>query len=644
MKKFFAQAAALVFVASFLFSTPLRAQNSKLFEQIGQSYVLMEFISRSEFVPDHSKAHERLLPALQKAGITLQADKNEITVASFRSSDQTTWVEIEWGKNGNEFYDRWKKGLKEMGYKTDTRNDGGGSVYLRTKTGTTNSAAGAWFFTGRNLISVGIALPFPVPDTYKELDPEKQEYVLQQYPKIYSMLMTIAETYVVPTEFIYYKAPGKTLSREQRIYGFTQFWTEVKYNFAFFDQVPDLNWDHVFIECLPLIEKDQTDAEYYKTMTRMCALLKDGHTNIYPSFGARVGSDSPPVWLTNIGGKAIVENVSTTLAAALPIGTEVVAVDGVPAQRYLEENLYPYISSSTQHIRADWAIRDMLDGKQGTEVEIAYKIPKGKEQKMKLVRNSGTQQIEWVKKQKPWKLLSFKKLPGNIAYVALNSFGYEEIVKEFESKIDSINTCKALIIDIRNNGGGSSSNGYGIIEHLTYRPFVGSAWRTRELRSAYRAWGSYRINNYRSNARRDEAFTDWDKKAIQYYKGEVWYREPGDTMTPVATKKVTVPFVVLTGHNTASAAEDFLIALDNLHMTQTIGSKTFGSTGQPITIELPDGGSARVCTKRDEYPDGRQFVGYGITPDIAVENTVDDLINGNDRVLNKALEVLQKKK
>ena len=638
-------ALARTFIAAvFIIPISAIAQNKDLFERIGQNYVLMEFIARSEFVTDYSTAHKRLLPALQKAGISLQVDKTDITLASFRSPDQTTWIEIESGKSGNEFYDRWKKGLKEMGYKADMRNDAGGSVYLRTKTGTGNSALGAWFFTGRNFFSIGISLPFAVPETYKELDSSNQQYVLQQYATLYNILMAVAETYVVPAEFIYYKAPGKTLSREQRIFGFTQFWTEVKYNFAFFDQVPDLNWDHVFIEYLPLVEQDQSDAEYYKTMKRMCALLKDGHTNVYPSFGAREGADSPPLSLTNIGGKAIVKNVSTALASALPIGTEVTAVNGIPVQRYLEENLYPYISSSTQHIRTDWAIRDMLDGKQGTEVEISYKAPKGKEQKIKLVRDSGTQRPEWVKKQEPWKLLSFKKLPGNVAYVALNSFGDEEIVKEFESKIDSINSCKALIIDIRGNGGGSSSNGYGIIEHLTHRPFVGSAWRTRELRSAYRAWGSFRVNNYRNNARRDEPFTDWDKKAIQYYKGEVWYREPGDTLMPTATKKVTVPFVVLTGHNTASAAEDFLIAFDNLHITQTIGSKTFGSTGQPITIELPDGGSARVCTKRDEYPDGRQFVGYGITPDIVIENTVEDLINGNDSVLNKALDVLKKKK
>lgn len=641
MKKFFS-IARILFVAAILATSTVHAQINDLFERIGQSYVLMEFISRSEFVPDYPQAHQRLLPALEKAGISLQADKSDNNFVSLKSPDKTTWIEIESGKTGNELYDRWKKGLKEMGYKADTRNDAGGSVYLRTKTGTKNSVVGAWFFTGRNLFSVGIELPFAVPDTYNELDQSKRTLVLQQYPKLYAMLMAIAEVYVVPADFIYYKAPGKTLSQEQRIFGFTQFWTEVKYNFAFFDQVPQLNWDHVFIEYLPLIEKDQSDAEYYKTMTRMCALLKDGHTNVYPSFGAREGVDSPPVWLINIGGKAIVENVSETLAPSLPVGTEILTVNGIPVQQYLEENLYPYISSSTQHIRTDWAIRDMLDGKQGTEVEVSYKAPKGKEQKISLVRNS--QNVTWIKKQQPWKLLEFKKLPGNIAYVSLNSFGDEDIVKQFESKIDSINNCKALIIDIRKNGGGSSGNGYGIIEHLTHRSFVGSAWRTRELRSAYRAWGSFRVNNYRSNARRSEPLSDWERNTVQYYKGEVWYREPGDTLTPTATKKVTVPFVVLTGHNTASAAEDFLIALDNLHITTTIGSKTFGSTGQPITIELPDGGSARVCTKRDEYPDGRQFVGYGINPDITIENSVDDLISGNDSVLKKAIEVLQKKK
>ena len=107
-------------------------------------------------------------------------------------------------------------------------------------------------------------------------------------------------------------------------------------------------------------------------------------------------------------------------------------------------------------------------------------------------------------------------------------------------------------------------------------------------------------------------------------------------------KRIVVPTALLTGHQTASAAEDFLIYADNQkHMTR-IGEHSFGSTGQPYLFDLPGGGGARVCTKKDTYPDGREFVGVGIIPHIEVKRTVADYLNGKDPVLERAQEHLKR--
>jgi carboxyl-terminal processing protease len=623
-------------------ATAQKADN--VFDYIGPCYELSEFIARSEFVQKHEEVYSQLEPAFAEAGVPLRLVSSKSgpqKLIRFENSDKSIWLEIHQGSNGNDLYDLWKSTLKGKGYKADIRNDAGGSVFMKTKT-TSNSAVGALCFTGRNLISLEIQLPFAVPDTYNQLDSASRNYIHKQYAIVYKILLAIAETYIVPAELILYKKPGERLTEEQRLYGFIQFWTEVKYNFAFFDQVPELNWDRVLADYLPLIQKDQPDVEYYRTMKKMCALLKDGHTNFFAPSSIESGIDSPPVRLLNVGGKAIVENVSVELADNLPIGSEIISVDATPVQQYLQENLYPYISSSTDHIRTDWAIRDLLRGPKESSVGIVVKSVSGKEKTITLQRNSTG---EMIKKRTPWKLFVFKKLPDNVAYVALNSFGDEDIVKEFEARIDSINQCKALVIDLRGNGGGSSTNGYDILEHFTNKPFLTSAWRTREHKPAYKAWGSFRATGYRNISKRKEGdLSAWDEEMIQAYKGETWYRASADKITPRSNKKIKVPFVVLTGHNTASAAEDFLVALDNLHIAKTVGSKTFGSTGQPLMIDLPGGASARICTKRDEYPDGRQFVGFGVQPDVYIENTVEDLINGTDSTLKKGVEIVLKKK
>ncbi|MHC4742441.1 MAG: S41 family peptidase, partial [Planctomycetota bacterium] len=74
-----------------------------------------------------------------------------------------------------------------------------------------------------------------------------------------------------------------------------------------------------------------------------------------------------------------------------------------------------------------------------------------------------------------------------------------------------------------------------------------------------------------------------------------------------------------------------------------VGRKTAGSTGQPLSIKLPGFGGARICTKWDTYPDGREFVGIGIIPDVEVFPTSADIAENRDVVLEKGLEVLRSK-
>lgn len=106
---------------------------------------------------------------------------------------------------------------------------------------------------------------------------------------------------------------------------------------------------------------------------------------------------------------------------------------------------------------------------------------------------------------------------------------------------------------------------------------------------------------------------------------------------------MTVPIVILFGPGTASAAEDFLVIVDPIEHITFVGESTFGSTGQPMRINLPGGGRARICTKRDSYPDGRDFVGYGIQPDVVVKITVDAIRAGRDPVLDRGIQVLKDK-
>jgi carboxyl-terminal processing protease len=200
--------------------------------------------------------------------------------------------------------------------------------------------------------------------------------------------------------------------------------------------------------------------------------------------------------------------------------------------------------------------------------------------------------------------------PGNIGYVALNDFGTHELIKEWDQTLPKLLGTAALVLDVRLNSGGSSGIGYHVLQSLVDKPFLTSRQVMRRYNPTERARGS---------------LMEW----TEIPAGEI---EPGDGA------RYLKPVVVLTGPATFSAAEDFLVALKNSKRGTIIGEPSGGSTGQPLFFKLPGGGSARVCTKRDTFPDGREWVGKGIDPEIVVRPLFSDVRAGRDTVLEKALE------
>lgn len=78
-----------------------------------------------------------------------------------------------------------------------------------------------------------------------------------------------------------------------------------------------------------------------------------------------------------------------------------------------------------------------------------------------------------------------------------------------------------------------------------------------------------------------------------------------------------------------------------------IGTPSGGSTGNPVGFGLPGGGWVMYCSKKDTYPDGTEFVGVGILPDIEIKETVSSFLSkaetgtDNSKATHKAIEVLK---
>jgi C-terminal processing protease CtpA/Prc len=437
-----------------------------------------------------------------------------------------------------------------------------------------------------------------------------------------------------------------TLTATDKIYGLSKFWEEVNYNFIYLDKIGKATWDSAYKQFIPLVLKTQNDYEYFRELEKFCALLKDGHTNIYPPqkkefekmntmFGAY------RLFLENINDKAIVVRTNLSKKNEIPIGSEIIEVNNLTTENYIKQFVAPYIASSTNYVLKDISINSLLSGFAGDSYNLKIKTPAGKIIELKLTHAKTVEkEVFPAFDTEGGELLDFKWYDNQIAYVALNSFGDPKIDSLFIQKLPELYKAKALIIDLRYNGGGNTDIATNILQYLTNDKLLyGSRSLTRNHLAAYKAWGEELTAKDTITDKSEDT-----KKCFLCYNDKYYYNlEYAPDTIKLNAKRIVVPTVVLIGHNTASSSEDFLIYADNQKHIIKMGENTFGSTGQPYHFDLVGGAKARVCAKKDTYPNGREFVGIGIKPDIEVKPTVNDYLQKKDPVIDKALAYLKDK-
>ncbi|PZR27929.1 MAG: peptidase S41 [Citrobacter freundii] len=435
-----------------------------------------------------------------------------------------------------------------------------------------------------------------------------------------------------------------TLSAADKIYGLSKFWQEVNYNFIYLNKVDRKAWDSTYKAMITSVTKTANDYEYYRELQKFCAMLKDGHTNIYMPQVIQEKSMTTMFgdyrfFIQNIDNKAIIVRTNASKKDEVPAGSEVIEVNGKPTDQYIAVNVAPYIASSTDYVLKDWSYSGLLQGLEGDRFLIKIKKPKGEIISLDLVHKRTTEEAVYPAFEAEKELMDFKWYDNNrIAYVSLNSFGDPKIDTLFWKKLPELYTAKAMIIDLRFNGGGSTTVGTEILKYLTADTVLyGSKNRSRLHIPSFKAWGKFAEP-------KDTAYDAWAKKSLLNYLDLSYYDfDYSPKQNRLKEKRIVIPTVILLGHNTASAAEDFLIYADNQKHMIKMGENSFGSTGQPFMFDMPGGGSARICTKQDTYPDGREFVGYGIKPDIEVKRTLRDYLDKKDPVMDRALKYLEEK-
>ena len=400
----------------------------------------------------------------------------------------------------------------------------------------------------------------------------------------------------------------ENISENEKIAGLSKLWSEIKYNFVNFELVPDVNWDSLYVAYIPIIKKTKSTFEYYRTLEKLCAHLKDGHTGVrYPgelrtAFDGRVSIQTRLIENRVLITKVYDENLTNE---GYKPGVEIVSVDGIPVMEYAEKYVKPYQNDNSPHglIRSTFEY-SLLKGPLKRPVILELKDSKGNVYKRTLNR------VRRVSSGAPY--VDFKLMNNNIGYVSIRSFYDDEIVNMFDSVFTDIKNTEALIIDLRENGGGNGRVGWTILSYFTDKPIIYQKWKSRKYRPIWRAWG----------------------------RGQEWYNEAPGMWPADAKKYYDKPVVILARDRTASMAENFCLGFKVMKRGKIIGGRTMGSSGTPLFFSLPGGGEGQVVTSRGMFPDGTEFTGVGVLPNIEVFTTVKDVREGRDTVLERAMEYL----
>lgn len=403
------------------------------------------------------------------------------------------------------------------------------------------------------------------------------------------------------------------LSTEEKIAGLGKAWAEARFNFANFDLIAGTNWDSLYQAYIPRVAAAPNTDAYYKVLQQFYQHLRDGHTTIYqPARYWQKFAAVLPLELRWVEGKVVVvKNLSTKKEDAhIKPGMEVVKFAGQPILAYIQKEISPYLSFSTPQDSTERIYRyELTPGVAGSSETLELRTAAGK------TFTHTLQRIPVQQMQQRYPLASFTVLKGNFGYLTLNSFNDTGVVRIFDSLFAQISKTDALVIDIRNNGGGNGQNGFEILGCLTKQAFYTGKTAIRKYMPVGRAWNNPETID----------ISGWDWKP---YKEQLYAK----------------PVVLLTGAATYSAAEDFTSAFRSINRGKVFGQPTGGSTGQPVSFNLPGGGGGRVCAKRDYLWDGTEFVGIGIAPDVLVTPTIKGIAAGRDEVLDAAVQYVSTQK
>ena len=330
--------------------------------------------------------------------------------------------------------------------------------------------------------------------------------------------------------------------------------------------------------------KLKTKEDAYIAIETMLASLNDPYTRFLDPKEFSEETQSIKGSLKGIGTQIGLRDGELVIIAPL---------EDSPAERaglMADDKILEINGESTKGINIDVAA-DKIRGEKGTTVTLLIQRKGVPNKTYSVVRDEI--EVKSVSCKPPFETT---KIPDDIQYIRLSSFISKNAATEIESILNNSSSAKGYILDLRSNPGGLLTNAIYISDMLLRGGVIVSTVDRDSYKSTTRA--------------RYQQVTD-------------------------------KPIVVLINKGSASASEILSGALKDNHRATIVGEQSFGKGLVQEINRLPDEAGMNITIQRYLTPSGSDIHKKGITPDVVVELTKENVDAKEDVQLKKAIEILE---
>jgi carboxyl-terminal processing protease len=387
-----------------------------------------------------------------------------------------------------------------------------------------------------------------------------------------------------------------TLSLEERVMMTSQVYHIIS---TFFPGLSQGKFDAAYQQYLTTVLRTEDRREFDLASMAFVADLHDGHSWFYDNWLDRTYGQPIGILAYPLAGKW---TVVRTALVSIHVGDVITAIDDTSIDDFFARNRRYVSASSDRDAGVSFFDTPALFPEKFTlTLADGRKIPIDRKNDKKAPPPAANTEGRWLAEK-------------SVAYIKIPTFHGIETQAQALEFLKQFHDAKSLILDVRGNPGTGAP---GVLQRsLMVNPYQDWAESSMEH-------GGALLRNY-----------------APAYPGHATVTITDTVIYPRETA-YSGRLILLTDRACSCACEDFVMPFKYSKRATLVGETTAGTYSMTRHVDFDNGMLLNISAVRHTFPDGSQFEGVGIAPDIAVEITPEDLRAGNDRVLKKALEIAE---